>query len=281
MTATVEPMPLQCMEIWGGNRAVEKAAATPGLDIWVSSRPHAAAAGGGDVYYMSLCGGGSITRFILADVSGHGDAVAEVAKSLRDLMRRNINRKDQDALVQALNRQFAELSGMNRFATAVVATYLTAGDTLTVCNAGHPRPLWRPADTGRWAVLDPAETADGDLSDLPLGIVPETAYTQHRITLGRGDLLLFYTDALTECENRTGMQLGEEGLVSLVNQLDASNPATLPTALTAKLTDYRDGAPDGDDATFVLLRHTGAPRRRPSFRESLSVYAKLLGLKSV
>ena len=141
---------LQYMEIWGGNRAVEQAAATPGLDIWVSSRPHAAAALGGDVYYMSLCGGGSITRFILADVSGHGDAVADVAKALRDLMRRNITWKDQDGLVRALNRQFAELSGMNRFATAVVATYLTAGDSLTVCNAGHPRPLWRPGTITRW-----------------------------------------------------------------------------------------------------------------------------------
>ena len=225
---------------------------------------------------MSLCGGGSITRFILADVSGHGDAVADVAKALRDLMRRNINRKDQDGLVRALNRQFAELSGMNRFATAVVATYLTAGDSLTVCNAGHPRPLWRPAGTGTWVAVDPAAAGD-DLSDLPLGIVPDTAYTRHRITLGRGDLLLFYTDALTECENRAGGQLGEDGLVALVNRLDATDAAALPAALTAP---WSNTATAPRTATTPPSSCSATPPH-PGVRETLSVYAKLLGMKSV
>ena len=106
--------PMQCMEIWGGNRPVEKAVSTPGLDIWVSSRPHEQAIAGGDVYYTSLCGGGSITRFILADVSGHGSIVSDVARSLRDLMRKNINSKDQSRLVQALNREFTELANYVR-----------------------------------------------------------------------------------------------------------------------------------------------------------------------
>jgi phosphoserine phosphatase RsbU/P len=119
---------------------VERAVSTPGLDVWVYSRPHEGAEGGGDVHYVSLCGGGMITRFILADVSGHGASVAELATSLRALMRNNINRKDQARLVQALNREFSGLAKLSRFATAVVATYLTKGDTLTVYNAGHPRP---------------------------------------------------------------------------------------------------------------------------------------------
>ena len=70
---------------------------TPGLDLWVWSRPYQQAAGGGDVHYVSLCGGGLITRLILADVSGHGDSVAELATSLRDLMRRkSIARANRD-----------------------------------------------------------------------------------------------------------------------------------------------------------------------------------------
>lgn len=274
--------PMQCMEIWGGNRPVEKAVSTPGLDIWVSSRPHAQAAAGGDVYYTSLCGGGQITRFILADVSGHGSIVSDVARSLRDMMRKNINNKDQSGLVQALNREFTELAKMNRFATAVVATYLTRGDTLTVCNAGHPRPLWRRADTGRWSVLShTVPDANDEMADLPLGIVGDTTYTQQRITLGRGDLLLFYTDALTEAESVAGEQLGEDGLLALVSGLDASNPAGIPAALETALDAYRGGRPAGDDSTFILLRHTAAPARNPGLLESLVVYAKVLGLKSV
>jgi serine phosphatase RsbU (regulator of sigma subunit) len=270
------------MEIWGGNRAVERAVSTPGLDVWVSSRPHEHAVAGGDVYYTSLCGGGQITRFILADVSGHGAAVADMAKSLRELMRKHINRKDQSALVQGLNREFTELAKMNRFATAVVATYLTKGDTLTVCNAGHPRPLWRRAETGEWAALADADTpSDGGLSDLPLGIVGETTYTQRQITLARGDLLLFYTDAFIEGANPAGEQLGEDGLLRVVSRLDATRPAAMPAALLAALDAFRGGQPAGDDATFILLQHTATPTRHPGLLESLSVYAKVLGLKSV
>lgn len=280
-TPVAEAQPLHCMEIWGGNQTVERAVSTPGLDIWVRSRPYANATYGGDVYYASLCGGGSITRILLADVSGHGADVAAVAHSLRHLMRKNINRKDQSRLVQALNREFGELAKMNRYATAVVATYLTSDDTITVCNAGHPRPLLRRAATGTWIAFDPKPTDDAGLTDLPLGIVPETDYTQSQIFLDRGDLLLLYTDALTECENPAGEQLGEDGLLALVNRLDAEIPTTFPAALISALSQYRGGTADGDDSTFLLLRHNAGPRQKPGLLESLSVYAKVLGLKSV
>ncbi len=68
------------MEIWGGSDHVERSIATPGLSAWVSSTPFEGADDGGDVHYVSLCGGGIITRVVVADVSGHGEAVAEVAK---------------------------------------------------------------------------------------------------------------------------------------------------------------------------------------------------------
>jgi sigma-B regulation protein RsbU (phosphoserine phosphatase) len=281
---TVDPVPvqaLQCMEIWDGNQATDRAVATPGLDLWVYSRPHEDAEGGGDVHYVSLCGGGMITRFILADVSGHGASVAELATSLRVLMRKNINRKDQARLVQSLNREFSELAKLSRFATAVVATYLTRGDLLTLCNAGHPRPLYWRAAAGEWAFLTHGGTDATGLSDLPLGILDETGYTQVELPLGRGDLVLLYTDALTEAQDAGGRQLGEAGLLNLVRALDPTNPAALPTALVGALDAFRGGRPAGDDLTFLLLHHNAGPTRRPGLLESLNVYAKVLGLKSV
>ncbi|QEL20189.1 PP2C family protein-serine/threonine phosphatase [Limnoglobus roseus] len=273
--------PLHCMEIWGGNQAVEEAVTTPGLDIWVYSRPHEHAVAGGDVYYTSLCGGGSITRLILADVAGHGAAVADIAKSLRALMRSNINRKDQGRLVKSLNREFAALAQMNRFATAVVATYKTKGDTFTVSNAGHPRPLWFQAASGRWSVLAQDAADAQELADLPLGIVPEMDYSRVEVTLGPDDLILFYTDALTEAEDPAGRMLGEDGLLRLVSRLDATAPAAVPAAIVAALAEYRGGPPPDDDLTVVLLHHNSGPSRPPAFREKLAVYAKVFGLKSV
>src|SRR6201986_2036753 len=92
---STESQTLRCMEIWGGSNAVENAVTMPGLDAWVTSRPHEGAEAGGDVHYVSLCGGGIITRMIVADVSGHGEAVAEFSDALRTLMGRKINKKSK------------------------------------------------------------------------------------------------------------------------------------------------------------------------------------------
>lgn len=86
------------MEIWGGNQAMDAAIAVPGLDVWVYSRPYAGAAGGGDIYYVSQCIAGNLARVALADVSGHGSTVDELAHELRSLMRRNINTPDRRGL---------------------------------------------------------------------------------------------------------------------------------------------------------------------------------------
>jgi serine phosphatase RsbU (regulator of sigma subunit) len=271
---------LQCMEIWGGNQAINRSANTPGLDIWVYSRPFQQSVDGGDVHYVSLCGGGVITRLILADISGHGASVAELGRSLRDLMRQNINRKSNDKLIQQLNRQFAELAKLRRFATAIVATYLTAGDKLTICNAGHPRPLWYCAEARKWTTIDSKEVSDG-LANLPLGVDDATVYPQLTLSLGRGDLLLFYTDALTEAENSEGRQLGEDGLLKLTASFDVTQPAQLAESLNAALSDYRDGCAASDDHSFILLHHNGSSPKRQTIIESLNVYAKVLWLKSV
>ena len=135
---------MHCMEIFGGSSAREEKVSTPGLDAWIFSAPFEGAADGGDVHYVSLCGGGVITRLILADVSGHGRDVAEVASSLRSLMRKNINSKSQTRLVRALNRQFGAMAQLQRFATAIVATYLATRKTLSVCNGRAPSALALP-----------------------------------------------------------------------------------------------------------------------------------------
>ena len=146
---------MQCMEIWGGIEPVERAVSTPGLDLWVYSQPFAGDTQGGDVYYVTLCGGGIITRIVVADVSGHGSSVAEFSLSLRSLVRQNINQKSQKRLVERLNRQFTEMADLRRFATALVVTYLASTNRLSICNAGHPRPLLFNEAAGTWSLLAP------------------------------------------------------------------------------------------------------------------------------
>ena len=79
---------MSCMEVWGGSQLAERTVEFGGLDAWVYSKPYGQATRGGDVYYASSCATGRITRVLLADVSGHGKAVAATAADLRLLMRR-------------------------------------------------------------------------------------------------------------------------------------------------------------------------------------------------
>ena len=114
---------MQCMEVWGGSQLTSAGVEFGGLDAWVYSKPYGQAKAGGDVYYASSCATGRISRLLLADVSGHGNAVAATAADLRTLMRRFVNRLDQTEFVRLLNQQFMELSEGGTFATAIVSTF--------------------------------------------------------------------------------------------------------------------------------------------------------------
>jgi sigma-B regulation protein RsbU (phosphoserine phosphatase) len=268
---------MQCMEIRGSSQAVEESLTTPGLDAWVYSCPFEGAISGGDLHYLSVCGGGVITRLLVADVSGHGASVSDFSNLLRALLRKNINTKNQTRLVQALNREFGSLAQLQRFATAVIATYLATSRRLTICNAGHPRPVCFSASMGSWGFLD---KQIGEVGNLPLGLDDESAYHQFTVALEKGDCVIVYTDALIEAADSSGRLLGEEGLLELCRELDPSEPLAFGPALLAAVERHRGGRPADDDVTLVSLRHNGEGPRRLSVRERIDVYAKVCGLKS-
>jgi serine phosphatase RsbU (regulator of sigma subunit) len=273
---------MKCMEIWGGSHAVESAVTMPGLDTWVYSRPHQGAAEGGDVHYVSLCGEGVITRLVVADISGHGAAVAKFAGMLRGLLRRHINTQSQVRLVRALNREFAALGELQRFATAVVATYLASHDRLTVCNAGHPRPLYNRAASREWMLLTGAVgDPDAGGTNLPLGVDDESPYEQFAIPLGRGDLVVVYTDALTEASDPAGQMLGEPGLLAVARGLDPGDPLLFGPALLEGVARHRAGRSADDDVTVLVLHHNAGPMPRLSVGQKLEVSVRAFGLKAV
>jgi phosphoserine phosphatase RsbU/P len=257
-----EPQVLQCMEIWGGNQAVESGIALSGLDAWVSSRPHEGDAHGGDIHYLSSCATGRINRLLLADVSGHGERVAALARTLRDLMRRHVNRLDQNALVRSLNREFAAATQVGRFATALVITYWSPDGTLELCNAGHPRPFWYRAATRAWESVDPpAPKREAGAVNVPLGVIDLTRYEAQRIRLDAGDAVLLYTDSLIEAMNPAGELLGEERLLDLVHALPELPPAERIAALHDSVALWREGAAPDDDETILLIQpNDRAPR---------------------
>jgi sigma-B regulation protein RsbU (phosphoserine phosphatase) len=258
---------MRCLEVWGGNRAVDNGVVMAGLDAWLHSRPFRGDAAGGDIHYVSSCAAGMLTRVLVADVSGHGERVAAAAETLRGLMRRYVNYIDQSDLVRGLNSEFGSQADGGAFATAVVASYLTHSSEFTLCNAGHPRPLWFRARLRRWEFMSgPSDAEAGDApANVPLGIAEPTCYDQVRTRLGTGDLILIYTDSLIEARSPDGRMLGEQGLLALVRDLDASEPSDFLHALLGAVAAYCGDADghQGDDLTILILRPNGLKPRVP------------------
>jgi serine phosphatase RsbU (regulator of sigma subunit) len=271
-----DPERMNCMEVWGGNAPVDRAIETAGLEAWIYSRPYGQAERGGDVYYVSSCASGRITRLLLADVSGHGVSVADVATDLRDLMRRNINFISQTRFVREMNQQFANHPRQDGFATALVCTFFASTRTLQFCNAGHPIPLLYRATEDRWISadeLDPVESIAG-IANTPLGVIEEAGYSRFDTKLLDGDMMLCVSDAFTESEDPHGKLLGSTALLEIVNELDSSRPSDLIPQIMERIGACHEGNLTQDDATAMLFRASGS---RASFGSYLKAPFRLLG----
>lgn len=281
-SAAPQPHVMQCMEIWGGTEAADEAVAVPGLDVRVHALPHDGAVAGGDIHYLSMCGGGNIVRFLVADVSGHGQVVSELSSDLRGLLRRHINRFNNARMARSLNNEFGALAADGRFATAVMGTYFAPTDQFIIVNAGHPRPLWYSAEHERWQLLrEDSEACDprGPFN-LPLGVIDRTDYRQFAVTLGEHDLVLMYTDSLTESTDAGGRQLGEQGLLELARTLDPTAREQLGRHLLDAVARHRGGLPADDDLTLLTLHHN-ASDPDVSMGQRVKALARMVGILPV
>lgn len=274
------PHAMTCMEIWGGNRATSKTVTLPGLDAWVYSRPYQQAEQGGDVYYVSNCATGRITRLLLADVSGHGSPVAETADHLRLLMRRYVNHVQQLKFVSSMNDEFASLNQSGGFATAVVATFLAPSQKLTFSNAGHPSPLIYSSRDKHWQFLESSDESrrSTEPSDLPLGIFEKGTYAEVQLKLNVNDLVLFYTDAFIESQNANGELIGPDLFLEIVSKLDADHPDKLLDQIVAKVTELHTGNLTNDDVTLLLFRATGEESQIPIKKKIMAPFHLAKGI---
>lgn len=263
---------MQCMEVWGGNQGVDQHFHLPGLDVWLYSRPHDNAANGGDVYYLSSCASGRISRLLLADVSGHGTPVSKLALRLRDLMRQHINSISQSRLVAGMNEEFVCFGHDGSFASAMVGTFFVSTGSFQLSLAGHPSPLRFRHRTKEWEIFE-TKRESARASNLPLGIMDNVSFGETAMKIETGDMILAYTDGLTETSVANNQLLGTLGLLTLVRSLDPAKPEHFLSSLLAALR-AQATAPPGDDLTVILARADGSG---VSLRNNLLAPFRLLG----
>ena len=268
------PQRMQCMEIIGGNLATDTSYQTPGMQIYVQSSPYKGSKiGGGDVYYLTSCASGRITRILLADISGHGEAASELAISLRDSLRKNVNTISQSRFVETMNRKFNETSETGEFATAVVATYFEPSKTLTIALAGHPNPMIYRSTKRKWDFLDGEDVAENVMGNLPLGVVSKSAYPSRRIKVEMGDMFLLYSDAFIESMKDEENYLGIQGVVDQLNSVsDQRLDQVIPQLRKNIRAISRENLKD-DDATLIVGQFTDS---KPRIKDTLAAPFRLL-----
>jgi phosphoserine phosphatase RsbU/P len=244
---------LACQELRGGNLAAVYRAELPGLNAWISCRPLHPAARGGDLYYLSVCSQGSISRIAIADVAGHGDDVSTLAERLRDALREHSDHWDQSALIRRLNESFLKVSVRGKYATAVLLGHYVDTGELLFTNAGHLPPLWYRATLREWTFLQDATPYSKEIADLPIGLIPGTNYTQTAVQLGQDDLLLLYTDGINESCDEGGEQLGLDRLLEIARGLPPGSASAAGDALVSAVAAFRGTTPAADDETVVAL----------------------------
>lgn len=264
---------MACMEVWGGNSATWSTFVVPGLDLWVHNQPYQDNTAGGDVYYLSSCASGRITRLLVGDVSGHGVEAAPIADRLRTIMRKNVNFVNQDRVVKLINDEFESASSVGRFATALIGTWFSSRRRLTVCLAGHPPPLIFRKTSGTWHIL---ESAQGQRAgqNMPIGVMEGQDFASSQLTLQPGDMMLAYTDALFESRTADDEMLGAEGLAEVANRIgEPDAPGQMVPRLLEHLRGLNGNNLTEDDVTVLLARANSTGVR---FRDSLLAPFRLI-----
>jgi phosphoserine phosphatase RsbU/P len=248
---------LACLEIKGGNERVVYSIELPGLIAWVSCRPMAPATQGGDLHYLSVCSQGFVSRIALADVAGHGELVSGAANTLRDLLRKHADEWDQSDVVRELNDSLLRDAGSD-YATALLLSHYSGSGEILFTNAGHLPPIWYRAETNQWSFLMDSTLYAEKPANLPIGLIAGTPYSQTAIQFGWDDLLILYTDGVTESTNATGRQLDTKGFLELVHGVPVLSASETGQMLLTRLEAFRGASPAADDETLVVLQRSQA-----------------------
>jgi len=237
---------IQCTEVWGGAGACDVSVKLAGARGECFSRPFGAGAAGGDIHFLSVCGMGILSKAVLADVSGHGEESAEVARIIHDSLIENIGAHDNSSMLRQVNESFLkQRKGAFKF-TTMVSTILDSRDrSLVYAYAGHPAILRGAAATGRFSAVEPA---DGERGGLPLGVLSGTEFAQHAVGLGEGDVLVLYSDAFTESRDASGGLLGVDGFCRVLERAGSLRAADIKNHVMKQL-----GPEFDDDASLVVL----------------------------
>jgi sigma-B regulation protein RsbU (phosphoserine phosphatase) len=182
----------------------------------------------------------------IGDVAGKGSPAALLMALLLAVLRTLVDeRLEARALVTRLNTQICRHSPGSRFITLFYGVYTPSTGALTYVNAGQNPPLLRRRD-GSIERLGSTGIA--------LGMFEESRYDAVDTMVRPGDLLLLYSDGITEAENPAGQPFEESGLVRFVAGCGIDSPAELAPAILRAVESHARDSRFTDDLTVLILK---------------------------
>ena len=203
---------------------------------------------GGDYYDLLSLPDGR-WGIAIGDVSGKGIGAALLMASLQASLRAQALHPhlDLSTLIGDVNRLVHESSPADFYATLMYAEYQPATRVLNYVNAGHIAPI----------VVRPRHDSC-DLYHLnsecpPVGISPDSEFATATFQFEMGDVLVAYTDGITEAENRQSELWGEQRLENLLRSRSRETPEQIITGILDEVTAFAAGQAQRDDVTLVVM----------------------------
>ena len=201
---------------------------------------------GGDFYDIFRLGRDRL-GLAIADVSDKGLPAALYMTVARTLIRSYARgARSPAAVLVNVNRPLVNDTPNSMFVTAAFAMIWPETGQLIYANAGHNLPLI-------------VRNCDSNVERLPpggmaMGVFEKFELEDHRLVINHGDVLLLYTDGVTECFSPTGEAFGEERLMALLAENCGKPLKQLLDILEGELIAWRAGAPPSDDMTMLVIR---------------------------
>jgi PAS domain S-box-containing protein len=187
---------------------------------------------------------------IVADVSGKGAPAAlymAVSKTL--IKSRATHDFDPSSILTQVNGELAENNTTSTFVTIFLAILDVSNGELVYCNAGH-NPPYIKRNSGR---LEQLEELHGPI----LGVIPDLTYTKDRTILAPGDILVMYTDGVTESMNERDEEYTDQRLADLLSDSDAQIPNELTLEILEDVRGHQGDAEQSDDITLLAAQYHG------------------------
>lgn len=203
---------------------------------------------GGDLYdFITSSDDPGRLSIVIADVTGKGIPAALFMAFSRTIIRAE-SKTDRSpaALLQQVNQFILQDIHYRLFLSAFYATLDSDSGCLVYANGGHDRPLWQHSGSGE---IEPLPAAG-----LLLGVFQNVRLEEREIVVAPGDLLIFYTDGVTEARNAAGELFGEERLRETIAAGAGSSADELLQAIVTAVEDFTGATPQADDFTLVVVK---------------------------